>query len=73
MFKNFTRMQSIQAVCMKTISICRKVLLRRRLIMGKGSSPRPIPNPDKFEENWDRIFGKKDADKPKHTDKKKTD
>jgi len=41
--------------------------------MGKGSSPRPIPNPEKFEENWDRIFGKKDADKPKHTDKKKTD
>jgi len=41
--------------------------------MGKGSSPRPIPNPEKFEENWDRIFRKKDADKPKHTDKKKTD
>ena len=30
---------------------------------GKGSAPRPIPNPDKFSENWDRIFGKKD--KPK--------
>jgi len=41
--------------------------------MGKGSSARPIPNPKKFEENWDRIFGKKDGDKSKHTDKKKTD
>ena len=66
-------MQNIQAVCMKIIFICHQVLLRRRLIMGKGSSPRPIPNPKKFEENWDRIFGKKDADKPEHTDKKKTD
>ena len=27
--------------------------------MSKGSSARPIPNPKKFEENWDRIFGKK--------------
>jgi hypothetical protein len=26
---------------------------------GKGSKPRPIPNPKKYEENWDRIFGKK--------------
>jgi hypothetical protein len=26
--------------------------------MGKGSKPRPIPNRAKFEENWDRIFGK---------------
>jgi len=26
---------------------------------GKGSKPRPIPDPQKFEENWDRIFGKK--------------
>jgi len=41
--------------------------------MGKGSSARPIPNRKKFEENWDKIFGKKDADKSKHTDKKKTD
>jgi len=31
---------------------------------GKGSKPRPIPDPKKYEENWDRIFGKK-------TDKKK--
>jgi len=29
--------------------------------MGKGSAPRPIPNPDKFRDNWDAIFGiKKD-------------
>lgn len=27
--------------------------------MSKGSTPRPIPNPDKFRENWDLIFGKK--------------
>ena len=40
--------------------------------MGKGSSPRPIPNRKQFEENFDRIFGKKDAHKSKHTDKKKT-
>lgn len=43
--------------------------------MGKGSSPRPIPNPDKFEENWDRIFGKKkekDGNKSDTTDTKKT-
>ena len=27
--------------------------------MSKGSKPRPIPNPDKYRENFDRIFGKK--------------
>ena len=26
----------------------------------KGSKPRPIPDPKKFEENWEKIFGKKD-------------
>ena len=26
---------------------------------GKGSAPRPITNWDKFEESWDKIFGKK--------------
>jgi len=26
---------------------------------GKGSKPRPIPDPKQFEENWDKIFGKK--------------
>ena len=31
--------------------------------MSKGSSPRPIPNPEKFRENWDRIFGKKKDEK----------
>ena len=28
--------------------------------MSKGSVPRPIPEPEKFRDNWDRIFGKKD-------------
>jgi len=41
--------------------------------MGKGSASRPIPDPKKFEQNWDRIFGKKNEDKSKSTDKKKTD
>ena len=40
--------------------------------MGKGSTPRPIPNRKQFEDNWDKIFGKKDENKPKPTDKKKT-
>ena len=26
---------------------------------GKGDAPRPIPNREKFEENFERIFGKK--------------
>ena len=26
---------------------------------GKGSAPRPIPNPEKFRDNWEQIFGKK--------------
>lgn len=30
---------------------------------GKGSTPRPIPDPQKFRENWDTIFGKKDKEK----------
>jgi hypothetical protein len=29
--------------------------------MGKGSSPRPIPNRKQFEDNWDKIFGKKNG------------
>ena len=44
--------------------------------MGKGSTPRPFTDRKTFEDNFDRIFGKKkeaDGDKPKHTDKKKTD
>ena len=28
--------------------------------MSKGSAPRPIPDRKKFDENWDRISGKKD-------------
>ena len=32
--------------------------------MSKGSSPRPM-NRDKFNENFDKIFGKKKANKPK--------
>ena len=38
--------------------------------MGKGSAPRPIPDPKKFEENWDRVF-KKNNEQSKSTDKKK--
>ena len=38
--------------------------------MGKGSAPRPIPDPKKFEENRDRIF-KKNNEQSKSTDKKK--
>lgn len=33
---------------------------------GKGDKPRPIPNRDKFEKNWDAIFkpkGKKTEEK----------
>ena len=33
--------------------------------MGKGSKPRPIPDRKQYEENWDRIFGKKKQDEPK--------
>tara|TARA_B100001063_G_scaffold7201_1_gene5477 strand:+ start:16443 stop:16628 length:186 start_codon:yes stop_codon:yes gene_type:complete len=31
---------------------------------GKGSNPRPIKNQKEFEENWDKIFGRKKI--PKH-------
>lgn len=34
---------------------------------GKGSAPRPLPDPQKFRDNWDQIFGKK---KPEDKDKK---
>ena len=33
---------------------------------GKGSAPRPVPDPQKFRDNWDAVFGKK----PKEEDKK---
>ena len=26
---------------------------------GKGSAPRPIPDPQKFRDNWENIFGGK--------------
>ena len=26
---------------------------------GKGSAPRPIPDPQKFRDNWDAIFDRK--------------
>lgn len=29
---------------------------------GKGSDPRPIADKKKFDENWDRIFGKKEPE-----------
>jgi hypothetical protein len=33
---------------------------------GKGSKPRPLSIPRKqFEDNWERIFGKKKQDKQK--------
>ena len=31
--------------------------------MCKGDSPRPIPDPQKFRDNWDAIFGKKSDEK----------
>lgn len=30
---------------------------------GKGDKPRPINDWEKFESNWDSIFGKKDKQK----------
>ena len=33
---------------------------------GKGSAPRPIPDPQKFRDNWDAIFGKKPKEEQKH-------
>ena len=35
---------------------------------GKGSAPRPIPNWDRFSDNFDAIFGKKDASKNSNTE-----
>lgn len=38
--------------------------------MSKGSNQRPSKVPKKqYEENWDKIFGKKKNEKPKKTDK----
>ena len=33
--------------------------------MSKGSAPRPIPNPEKFRDQWDQIFGKKEKKEEK--------
>ena len=30
--------------------------------MGKGSKPRPIPDKEKFQENWDNIFKRDKSD-----------
>lgn len=29
---------------------------------GKGSTPRPMDDRKRYEDNWDRIFGRKDSD-----------
>ena len=31
--------------------------------MSKGSKPRPIPDPQKFRDNWDLVFKPKDTKK----------
>jgi hypothetical protein len=41
--------------------------------MGKGSSPRPIPNQKQFEDNWDKIFGKKEKNGRDVTDSVKSE
>ena len=38
---------------------------------GKGSTPRPIPDRKKYESEFDRIFGKREKEKP--TKEKKDD
>jgi hypothetical protein len=38
--------------------------------MGKGSTPRPIPDREKFQSNWDSIFKKKEKPEEKKDDKK---
>jgi len=77
--KHIVKKQNTQVVCMKIIFICQQVLLERKLIMGKGSSRR-VEDTEKIESNpfWENTtFAKKqrekDANKSKHTDKKKTD
>jgi len=37
---------------------------------GKGSKPRPIPNPEQFRSNWDMIFQKKKEEKENKDDSK---
>jgi hypothetical protein len=38
---------------------------------GKGSKPRPIPNPEQFRSNWDEIFKNKPTNKEQTNDKTK--
>lgn len=33
---------------------------------GKGSKPRPIPNPEQFRSNWDLIFNKGKQNEPRN-------
>lgn len=37
---------------------------------GKGSAPRPIPDKEKFEKNWDAIFKKPKPEKSNGKDTK---
>ncbi len=70
---NIVKKQSTQVVYMKIICFYLKGLLRRRFVMsdgGKGSSPRPFSNRKTFEENFDRIFGKKEKSNETDKDKK---
>lgn len=36
--------------------------------MGKGSTPRPIPDRESFESNWDLIFKAKPKEQPKEVE-----
>ena len=66
---SIVKKQNMSAACMKIICIYLRALLKRRLTMsnndgvgpgGKGDKPRPMPDRKKFEENFERIFGKKE-------------
>ena len=37
----------------------RKIMKHRPCGNGKGDTPRPIQDREKFDNNWDSIFGKK--------------
>ena len=37
-------------------------------MMGKGSTPRPIPDRESFESNWDLIFKAKPLEQPKEVE-----
>lgn len=38
---------------------------------GKGDTPRPIKDREKFDNNWDSIFGKKKSKEEKQKEEKK--